>query len=75
MVSGSDSSHCKRRAERRVSRSQGHVLTAMLNDVKPTDPGVFALTGIAMLAVVLAASALPARAAGRVDPIVVLEDS
>ncbi len=55
--------------------SAGRVLTAMLNDVKPTDPGVFALTAVAMLVVALVASALPARSAGRVDPIVVLRDS
>ena len=53
----------------------GRVLTAMLNDVKPNDPWVFALTAVAMFLVALAASAIPARAAGRVDPIVVLRDS
>ncbi len=53
----------------------GRVLTAMLNDVKPTDPVVFAATAVAMLAVAFLASALPARAAGRVDPIVVLRDN
>jgi len=53
----------------------GRVLTAMLNDVKPDDPWVFALTAVAMFLVALAASAIPARAAGRVDPIVVLRDS
>jgi predicted permease len=53
----------------------GRVLTAMLNDVKPTDPAVFVLTGAGMLVVALAASAIPARAAGRVDPIIVLRDS
>ena len=52
----------------------GRVLTAMLNDVKPNDPWVFALTAVAMFLVALAASAIPARAAGRVDPIVVLRD-
>jgi putative ABC transport system permease protein len=55
--------------------SVGRVLTSMLNDVKPTDPSVFAGTAFAMLLVALAAAALPARAAGRVDPIIVLRDS
>jgi ABC-type antimicrobial peptide transport system permease subunit len=55
--------------------SAGRVLKAMLDDVKPTDPAVFALTALGMLLVTLVAAALPARAAGRVDPIVVLRDS
>jgi predicted permease len=48
------------------------VLQTMLNDVKPTDPLVFVGTAGAMLVVALAASYLPARAAGRVDPMIVL---
>ena len=55
--------------------SVGRVLKSMLNDVKPADPTVFALTALAMLVVALVAAVLPARAAGRVDPIVVLRDS
>jgi putative ABC transport system permease protein len=51
------------------------VLRAMLNDVTPTDPGVFALTAGAVLAVAILASYLPARAAGRVDPMLVLRDA
>jgi predicted permease len=51
------------------------LLTTMLNDVKPTDPGVFAATAAAVLIVALAASYLPARSAGRVDPMVVLRDA
>jgi len=47
----------------------------MLNDVKPTDARVFIGTAIGVFVVALAASYLPARAAGRVDPIVVLRDS
>jgi ABC-type lipoprotein release transport system permease subunit len=47
----------------------------MLNDVQPGDPSVFATTAAAMLVVALLASAIPARAAGRVDPIVVLRDN
>jgi putative ABC transport system permease protein len=51
------------------------LLKTMLNDVKPTDPAVFVATGAALLVVALAASYLPARAAGRVDPMVVLRDA
>jgi putative ABC transport system permease protein len=50
-------------------------LQAMLNDVKPTDPVVFALNGALVLFVSLAACYFPARAAGRVDPMVVLRDN
>ncbi len=50
-------------------------LRAMLNDVQPGDPSVFAMTAVAVLAVALLASAIPARAAGRVDPIVVLREN
>jgi putative ABC transport system permease protein len=51
------------------------VIEAMLNDVKPTDASVFAATAAALLGVSVAASYLPARIAGQVDPIVVLRDS
>lgn len=51
------------------------VLTAMLHDVKPTDPLVFAGTAAAVLLVALFASYVPARAAGRVDPTIVLRES
>jgi putative ABC transport system permease protein len=51
------------------------VLRSMLNDVKPGDPAVFAGTAAAVLCVVLAASYVPARAAGRVDPMIVLRDN
>jgi putative ABC transport system permease protein len=44
-------------------------------DVKPGDPGVFALMAIAVLFVAFMASYLPARAASRVDPLDVLRDS
>jgi putative ABC transport system permease protein len=50
------------------------LLTSMLHDVAPTDPWVFGATAAGVLAVALAASAMPARAASRVDPMVVLRD-
>ena len=51
------------------------VLTTMLNDVKPTDPAVFVGTAVAVLLVAALACYLPARAAARVDPLIVLRDS
>jgi len=51
------------------------VITSLLNDVKPTDPGVFVGTAVAVLIVAMLASYLPARAAGRVDPMVILRES
>jgi putative ABC transport system permease protein len=53
----------------------GGVVAALLNDVAPTDPAVFAGTTVAVLVVATLASYLPARAAARVDPMVVLRDS
>jgi putative ABC transport system permease protein len=50
-------------------------LQAMLNDVKPTDPIVFAMNAGIVMLVSLLACFLPARAAGRVDPMVVLRDN
>jgi putative ABC transport system permease protein len=51
------------------------VLTTMLNDVKPTDPSIFAGTAALVLLVAALACYLPARAAARVDPLIVLRDS
>ncbi len=51
------------------------LLEALLNDVKPTDPAVFGATAVAVLAVGFLASYLPARAASRVDPMIVLRDT
>ena len=51
------------------------VLATMLNDVKPTDGTVFVGTAAAVLFVAVLASYLPARSAGRVDPMIVLRDS
>jgi predicted permease len=53
----------------------GGLLSALLNDVKPTDAWVFGGTTLAVLLVVTLASYLPARAAARVDPMVVLRDA
>jgi ABC-type antimicrobial peptide transport system permease subunit len=51
------------------------VTTAVLNDVKPTDVSVFLATAVSVLVVALVASYLPARSAGRVDPMLVLRDA
>jgi ABC-type antimicrobial peptide transport system permease subunit len=51
------------------------VLATLLNDVTPTDLPVFAGTASSVLIVVMVASYLPARAAGRVDPMIVLRES
>jgi putative ABC transport system permease protein len=50
-------------------------LRAMLNDVTPRDPAVFAGTIVVVFTAALLASYLPARSAGRVDPMIVLRDS
>jgi putative ABC transport system permease protein len=50
------------------------LLETMLHDVKPTDPAIFAGMAAMVLMVTTLASYLPARAAGRVDPMVVLRD-
>ena len=51
------------------------ILQAMLNDVKPSDPGVFVGTAAGVLPVSVLACYLPARSAGRVDPMVVLREN
>ncbi len=50
-------------------------LQAMLNDVQPTEPAVFAMMVVLVLVVSTIASWVPARSAGRVDPMVVLRDN
>ena len=50
------------------------LLASMLNDVKATDPSVFAWNAVAVLIVSMAACYLPARWAGRVDPALVLRN-
>jgi putative ABC transport system permease protein len=51
------------------------VIQSLLNDVKPTDPTVFVGTAVAVVMVATLASYVPARSAGKVDPMVVLRDS
>jgi predicted permease len=48
------------------------LLRSLLFEVSPFDPGVLALSAIAMLLLVLAASALPARRASSTDPMLAL---
>jgi putative ABC transport system permease protein len=57
-----------------IARLLTGTLKVMLNDVTATDPAVFGGTAVAVLIVAVLASYLPARAAGRVDPIIVLRD-
>ena len=48
------------------------LLSSFLFEVSPLDPGVLALSAIAMLVLSLAASALPARRASNTDPMLAL---
>ena len=50
-------------------------LQSMLNDVKPTDPGIYAAIAALVLLVSMIACYAPARWAGRVDPAAVLRES
>ena len=50
------------------------VMASMLNDVRPTDPAVFAGNAVLVMLVAVAACYLPARWAGRVDPALVLRN-
>jgi ABC-type antimicrobial peptide transport system permease subunit len=47
-------------------------LTALLHDVRPTDPWTFAIGSLLLAVVALMACWLPARRAAKVDPIVAL---
>jgi predicted permease len=51
------------------------MLRTMLNDVQPGDPTVFAGTAVAVMFAALLACWLPARSAGRTDPLIVLRES
>jgi predicted permease len=50
----------------------GHLLAALLFEVRSTDATVFAAAGVTLLAIGILANYLPARRAGRVDPITAL---
>jgi putative ABC transport system permease protein len=50
------------------------VLRSLLYDVAPHDPATFAIAAIVLLAAATLACYLPARRAGRLDPIAVLRD-
>jgi putative ABC transport system permease protein len=48
-------------------------LGSMLFEVEPTDPSVYLLIGLGLTAVAMGASYLPARRAGRLDPLTSLK--
>ncbi len=49
-------------------------MTTMLFGVEPTDPSVYAVVSLVLVAVALLASYLPARRAAKIDPLVALRD-
>jgi len=50
----------------------GHLLAALLFEVRSTDATVFTAAGVTLILIGILANYLPARRAGRVDPIVAL---
>src|SRR5258705_13691242 len=54
------------------ARAATGVLTGLLYGVRPTDPSAFALTGVLVAIVSLAACYVPVRRAIRVDPVSLL---
>ena len=55
-----------------VASAATRLMTTMLFDVSPTDPVTFAAIAVAMVAVAIGASYIPARRAAMVDPIAAL---
>lgn len=51
-----------------------HYMTSLLFGVKPTDPLVYGVVALVLLAVALLASWLPARRAAQIDPLIALRD-
>ena len=49
-------------------------MTALLFNVQPTDPAVYAAVSLVLIGVALLASYLPARRAARIDPLIALRD-
>jgi len=49
-------------------------MTTLLFGVKPTEPAVYAVVSLVLIAVALIASYLPARRAAKIDPLVALRD-
>jgi putative ABC transport system permease protein len=49
-------------------------MASLLFDVRPTDPAVYAVVSLVLIAVALLASYLPARRAARIDPLIALRD-
>jgi ABC-type antimicrobial peptide transport system permease subunit len=48
------------------------IMANMLFEVRPTDPGTYAIAAILLAAAALAASYFPARRASRLDPLATL---
>jgi putative ABC transport system permease protein len=55
-----------------IARVLSPMMAALLHEVRPSDPVVFAGIGALMMLVALVACAIPARRASRVDPIIAL---
>jgi putative ABC transport system permease protein len=49
-------------------------MTTLLFNVRPTDPFVYSLVSVMLIAVALLASYLPARRAARIDPLIALRE-